>query len=141
MSNTKKITKMDVLATIGGFFENYDGEIDGEVTVEDILNYVHTTIGQLEAKTAKAKERAAKAKAEGDELREAIESVLTDEFKTIADIINELGIEDLTPGKVSARMGQLIRLGRATKTDVKVGDRKVKGYALPSAENEEDTVE
>lgn len=128
-----KITKVQVLETIGGFFEGFDGEIDGDVTKEDILDYVETTIAQLEAKAAKAKERAAKVKAEGDEIRDAIEAVLTDEFKPIAQIIEEVGIEDLTAGKVSARVGQLIKLGRATKADIKIGDRKVKGYALPGA--------
>lgn len=132
-----KITKKEILETIGNFFENYEGEIAGNVTKEAIINYVTITIDQLDAKAVKAKERAEKAKAEGDEIRAAIEAVLTNEFKTTADIIAEVGIEDLSPGKVAARMSQLIKAGKATKTDVKVGDRKVKAYAIATAENTE----
>ena len=139
-----KITKKEILETIGNFFENYEGEIAGDVTKEAIINYVTTTIGQLDAKAVKAKERAEKVKAEGDEIRAAIEAVLTNEFKTTADIIAEVGIEDLSPGKVAARMSQLIKASKATKTDVKVGDKKVKAYGLPTAtldEAEEEPVE
>lgn len=134
MENTKitKIMILNAIKTVAA--QDAEAMFDDVVSAKDVIEFVDTTIAQLEAKAAKAKERAAKAKAEGDEIRDAIEAVLTDEFKPIATIIAEVGIEDLTPGKVSARVGQLIKLGRATKADVKVGDKKVKAYALPGAE-------
>lgn len=134
MENTKitKVMILNAIKTVAA--QDAEAMFDDVVSAKDVIEFVDTTIAQLEAKAAKAKERAAKAKAEGDEIRDAIEAVLTDEFKPIATIIAEVGIEDLTPGKVSARVGQLIKLGRATKADVKVGDKKVKAYALPGAE-------
>lgn len=133
MENTK-ITKKDILNAIKAVAsQDAEAMFNDVVSAKDVIDFVDTTIAQLDAKAAKAKERAAKAKAEGDEIRDAIEAVLTDEFKPIATIIEEVGIEDLTPGKVSARVGQLIKLGRAEKADIKVGDKKMKGYALPGA--------
>lgn len=132
----KRITKIDILNAIKTVAEqDPDAMFDEKVSAQAVIQYVDTTIGQLEAKSSKAKERAAKVKAEGDELRNTIEAALSDnEFKTAAQIIEELNIEDLTPGKVAARVGQLIRLGKAIKVDVKVGDKKAKAYALPGAE-------
>ena len=133
MGNTK-LTKKDILNAIKTVAaQDPDAMFDEVVSAKDVIDFVDTTIAQLEAKAEKAKERAAKVKAEGDEIRDAIEAVLTEEFKPIATIIEEVGIEDLTPGKVSARVGQLIKLGRAEKTDIKVGNKKVKGYALPGS--------
>ena len=134
MENTKitKVMILNAIKTVAA--QDPEGMFDDIVSAKDVIDFADTTIAQLEAKAAKAKERAAKVKAEGDEIRDAIEAVLTDEFKPIATIIAEVGIEDLTPGKVSARVGQLIKLGRATKADIKVGDKKVKGYGLPGAE-------
>ena len=136
----KKVTKKDVLVAIKALIPE-DEEItidDVVVTGEDVAAYVDTTLAQLAAKAAKAKERAAEKKAEGDALRDAVLAVLTDEYQPIADIAAKVEFEDVTPAKVTARLTQLVKLELANKTQIKVGDRKVMGYAAGPAPEVED---
>lgn len=138
-----KITKAMILEVIRTAAEN--GSISGEVTVndkviaitsEDVINYVDKTVEQLNAKAAKAKERAAEKRAEGDALRNAVQAVLTDAPQTIDDIAGQVEIEDVevTKAKVTARLTQLIKAGIAVKEQAKVGDRKVMTYKLAGSE-------
>jgi hypothetical protein len=139
-----KITKAMVLEVIRAAAEN--GSISGEVTVndkvvaitsEDVINYVDKTVEQLNAKAAKAKERAAEKRAEGDALRNAVQAVLTDVPQTIDDIAGQVEVEnvEITKAKVTARLTQLIKAGIATKEQAKVGDRKVMTYKLVGSED------
>lgn len=139
-----KITKAMVLEVIRTAAEN--GSISGEVTVndkviaitsEDVINYVDKTVEQLNAKAAKAKERAAEKRAEGDVLRNAVQAVLTDAPQTIDDIAGQVEVEnvEITKAKVTARLTQLIKAGIATKEQAKVGDRKVMTYKLVGSED------
>ena len=141
----KEITKKMVLNAIiemaeGNEFASF--EIDGvEIGTADIVEYANLTISQIDAKNEKAKERAAKKKAEGDALLDAVEDTLTDEYQTGAEIFAKVAdIEDATQAKVTARLTKLVKAGKAHKVDVKVDGRKIKGYALgaePVAEDEE----
>lgn len=104
------------------------------VTPADIKETLEKSLASLENKAVKARERAQAKKIEGDELRDKIESVLDDDFKTIADIIAAVDVEDLTPAKVSSRVGQLVKLGRVEKEQVKVDDnRKVMAYKIATS--------
>ena len=128
----KKITKAMVLSAIEGYFTEMDEtqEING-VTVADIVEYAAKTKEQLAAKAAKAKEKQAEKKTAGDELRNIVQAVLTDEYQVIADITAQVDVEDITPSKVTARLSQLVKAGIAEKEDVKTADGiKVKGYRL-----------
>ena len=137
-----KITKAMVLEVIRAAAEN--GAISGEVTVndkvvaitgDDVINYVDKTVEQLNAKAAKAKEKAAEKKAEGDELRNAVQAVLTDAPQTIDDITAQIEIDnvEVTKSKVTARLTQLTKAGIASKEPAKVGDRKIMTYKLVDA--------
>ena len=131
----KKITKRTVLEAIKAVAADVDfGE---GVTSEDVIAYVDTTIEQLDNKAKKAAERAAERKAKGDELRDAVAAVLTDEYKTIADITAEVDFEDITPAKITARLTQLVKANLAHKTKVDAGGRKVNGYAAGPAPAED----
>ena len=131
-----KVTKANVLKAMAQVVADDFSVVVDDVTVtaEDVKAYIDTTLAQLAAKNEKAKERAAEKRAEGDALRAKIAGVLTEEYKTIAQIIDELDVEDLTPAKVVSRLGQLVRNGEAHKTEIKEGDRKVKAYAAGAAE-------
>lgn len=136
------MTKRDVLNAIKEVAnQDPEGMFNDEVSAQDVIDYVDTTIEQIDKKAAKAKERAAKNKEAGDDFRAKVAAVLTDEYQTIADITAQVDIEDATPAKVSARLTQLIKLGQANKTKVKTADgRTVNGYAAgpaPDAEIEE----
>ena len=129
---TIKVTKKNILNAIYELIpDGTEIEVDGvTVTVDDIRAYVDTTIEQMNAKQEKAKVRAAAKKAEGDELTAKVEALLTDEYQTGADIL--AGIEDpeVTKAKVTARLTQIVKAGRAHKATVKTEDgRKLVAYA------------
>ena len=123
---TEKITKK-------AYFEMLKDIVAATDTADkdNLLAFIDTNIAQLDAKAAKAKEKAAEKKVEGDELREKIAACLTTEPKDIATILDEVGDEELTRAKVTARLAQLINLGTATKEVTKTADgKKVTVYKL-----------
>lgn len=130
-----KITKKVVLEAIKAAAEGMDfGEV---VSAADVIAYADTAIAQLDAKAAKAKERAAEKKADGDALRAVVESVLTDDLQMIDEITVKVqaieGYEDVTKSKVTARLTQLVKSNTIHKEQVKVDSRKVMAYALGEA--------
>lgn len=116
---TEKITKK-------AYFEMLKDIVAATDTADkdNLLAFIDTNIAQLDAKAAKAKEKAAEKKVEGDELREKIAACLTTKPKDIATILDEVGDEELTRAKVTARLAQLINLGTATKEVTKTADGK-----------------
>ena len=129
------VTKKNVIEALMAMNFVDDVQVgDVIVTPADIKETLEKSLASLENKAVKAKERAAQKKIEGDELRDKIESVLDDDFKTIADIIDAVDVEDLTPAKVSSRVAQLVKLGRVEKEQVKVNDnRKVMAYKIATS--------
>ena len=119
------MTKREALAVIGSVFEGI--EVEGR---EDVLAYVEKEIAALDHKNEMAAKRAAEKRAKGDELRATIEGLLSEEPKTINDILAELDDESLTPSKIVARMTQLVKAGKAVKENVKIGDRKLVAYTV-----------
>ena len=99
-----------------------------------VVDFCNKEIAALDRKAAKAKERAAEKKAEGDELTAVIESVLTDELTTIADITAKIEGPDVTVHRVSYRLSQLAKNGKAIAEDVTIASadggkkRTVKAY-------------
>lgn len=114
-----------------------DGEDEVEVDVEIFKDFAQHEIELLDAKAAKARETAAKKKKE-DQILDLVKVALTEEFKTIAEITEELTAAgyDVTVSKVTYRLGVLVKEGVAEKADVKVegGEgtktRTVKAYKL-----------
>lgn len=136
----KKLTKKDFYAAIRAMVEGI--EMVGEIPAEEVLAFIDKTVEQIDVKAAKAKEKAAEKKTEGDELRAAVEAVLTDELQTIDAITAQIEGEDITKSKVTARLTQLVKAEIARKEQVKDGDRKVMGYALKGEATEvEEAVE
>lgn len=123
-----KITKKDYFAAIRGMIEGI--EMVGEIPADKVIEFIDTQVAQIDAKAAKAKERAAEKKAEGDELRAVVASTLTDEFQTADDILAQIDGEDVTKGKIVNRLTQLIKIGTATKEQVKIDGRKIMAYKL-----------
>lgn len=127
MADTVKITKVMVLNSLKENYANVaDDTVIGDVTAADVKAYIDKAIEQLENKAAKAKEKAAEKKAEGDELRAAVLEALTDEFATREEIFAKIDGEDVTVAKVGARLTQLVNAGEAIKDTVKVEDSKSK---------------
>ena len=137
MADSIKVTKKMVLEALRNVVVNVDLDFGDVVTSGDVLNYIDTSIDQITAKAEKARVRAEKNKADGDALREVVKDALTDEPQT-ADAITAAvqateGNEEVTKGKVVARLTQLINSGVAHKEPAKVDDRKVMVYALGAA--------
>lgn len=120
---TKK-EKFDVIANV---FATVD--VDTEVR-DEILAFCENEVAALDRRNAKAKETAAKKRTESDALKDTIEGMLSEEPITVNDILDRLGDETLTPAKIVARMTQLVKVGKANKTNVKVDGRKLVGYVL-----------
>lgn len=93
------------------------------VLYSDILEYCKVTQEQLAEKAAKAKTKAAEKKAEGDELRERVKAVLTEEAQTRDQVFANFADEEgLTIAKIGARLTQLVKAGEAEKTLEKTAD-------------------
>lgn len=126
--------------------ETKDGSV--EVTMEQLQAFAEKEIELLEKKAVKAKEAAAKKKAEADELTVAVEAALTGTFEPIADIAGRISGEDVTVSKVTYRLTQLVKNGVAEKSEISVptGDgnktRKIMGYrAVTPVDTDEDAAE
>ena len=121
------MTNKEKFEVIGNVFATAD--VDAEVATE-IVEFCNAQIAALERRNAKAKENSAKKHAEGDALKDTIQAMLGDEPLTVNDILERLDDETLTPAKIVARMGQLVKAGVAAKQTVKVEGRKLVGYTV-----------
>ena len=130
----EKITKREMFEAIKETFETGSCKFDAEV----VKAFCDKEIASLDAKSAKAKERAAAKKAETDVLMDQVQDALTDEFQVIADIaatVAEVN-PDATVSKVTYRLGKLVEAGVAEKTQVTLEKtetskaRKVQAYRL-----------
>ena len=127
-----KTTKREMYEAIKETFETGSCKFDAATVVA----FCEKEIASLDSKAAKAKERAAAKKADGDELTELVASALTDEFKVIADIAAAVAETnaDATVSKVTYRLGKLVEAGKAEKTQITIpgGEgvkaRKVQAY-------------
>ena len=138
----EKMTKRNVYEALINYANSgvmaYAGD-EGDVIVstEALAAFAENEIALLDKKAAKAKERAAQKRAEGDELTDAVRAAMsTEEFETIADIAARIEGEDVTVAKVQYRLTQLVKNGEAVKEQVTIpgGEgvkaRKVMAYRL-----------
>lgn len=120
-----------------GMIAYFKGE-DTDLTETQFIEFCEEQIADLDKKAAKAKERAAAKRAEGDELTDLVQSALTDEYQTIADIITVVAEADpeVTGAKVTARLTKLIKANVVEKEQVTVtdGDKKKKAMAYRLAD-------
>lgn len=133
----EKITKREMFEAIKETFETGTCKYDAAT----VMAFCDKEIASLDAKAAKAKERAAAKKAEADVLMGQVEDALTGEFQTIADIAAAVSAvnADATVSKVTYRLTKLVEAGVAEKTDVSVPGvdggkaRKVKAFRAVEA--------
>ena len=143
MSTVKKATKREVLVAISELIGAKSGisEINNTgITVNEATEVLTGMISQLDHKAEQARKRAAKKKAEGDELRDIVEGVLTNEPQIIDTITAQVDFEGATKAKITARLTQLVNAEIATKEQVKTEDgRKVMAYKLAGTVEDVDT--
>ena len=114
----KKITKKDYYAMLKEIVEE-SKDIETEISKEELLEFINKQVASINAKAEKAKEKAAEKKANGDELREVVQSVLTEEYQTIDNIVSQIKGEEVTKAKITARLTSLVKAGLATNSDIK----------------------
>ena len=122
----KKMTKKE-------YYDLIKNIIEGANIAEknELIEFINKQIAQIDAKAEKAKAKAAEKRAAGDELREVIKTILTNELQTADEINNKIENEEVTRAKVIARLSQLVKNGEVEKTDVKTSEgRNVKAYKL-----------
>lgn len=120
-----KLTKKDYYGMIREIVVESDIE-----NKDELVAFVDKQVEAIDSRAAKAKERAASKKVEGDALRNQVEGLLTNEYQTAEEILAQAQGADLTKGKITARLTQLVKAGVAEKGTIKVEDRKVMGYRL-----------
>jgi hypothetical protein len=106
-------------------FEALIATMRGEATEIDratLVEFCEGEIGALDARSAKAKAKAAEKKAEADAIMEATQTALTGEAQTIADITKVVveTVEDATFHKVSSRLTKLVDAGVAVREEIKI---------------------
>ena len=130
----EKITKREMFVAIKETFETGSCKFDAAT----VKAFCDKEIASLDAKAAKAKERAAAKKAEADVLMGQVQDALTDEYQVIADIaaaVAEVNA-DATVSKVQYRLSKLVENQIAEKTQVTLEKtetskaRKVMAYRL-----------
>ena len=134
-----KLTKKNIYDALinfanSGAMECTIGEEKHTITSEELLNFATNEKAQLEKKNVAARKRAAD-KAAADELLNAVASVLTDEFQTIAEVTDRIEGADVTTAKIQYRLNSLVKAGEAEKQEMKVTGadgkkRIVMGYRL-----------
>ena len=126
MSEVKKVTKKENYEMLMEIVENSNSEMKVE-----LVDFITKQIESIDAKAAKAKEKAAEKRAEGDELRAAVKAVLTEELQTAEEILAQFEDEELTKAKIVARLTQLVKNGEASKEEVKTEEgKKIMAYKL-----------
>jgi hypothetical protein len=120
-----KMTKKDWFDVIRDIVE--DSESDQK---DGAIEFIDKQVELLAAKAAKAQERAAAKKVEGDDLRAAVLAVITAEAQTVDEIVAQIEDPDATRQKVVARLTQLVKAGEIEKDMAKVDGKKVTTYKI-----------
>lgn len=128
----KKLTKKEMFAMIQ---EAFSAKVIPE-NADELAAFCAAEIESLEKKAVKAKEYAAKKRAEADTLTDAVADALTGQFTVVDDILAELLADgvDTTKQKVVYRLSKLVESGAAEKTQVTIPasegkkSRKVTAY-------------
>ena len=136
----EKITKREMFEAIKGLAESgalHMADFNEAISDEAVADFCANEIALLDKKAAKAKERAATKRAEGDELTGAVRAAMSaEDFEPIADIAARIEGEDVTVAKVTYRLTQLVKNGEAEKQELTIPGaegqkaRKVQGYKL-----------
>lgn len=130
-----KITNVDILTMI-------EELAVGTANEEVILGYCAKQKDSLANKAAKAKERAAEKRAAGDQLRDAVQTILEHATEPMTrDMIlgafdeEDVATYELTVGKVGNRASELVKYNLAHKVEVKCEDNKTRvAYVYGPAE-------
>lgn len=134
-TSTTKITKRERFETIAAMAKDMMNEGIGDYDFEGIVEFCEAEIEALANRAAKAKERAAAKRAEGDELQAVVLAALSYNPQTRQEVFDQIEGEDITLAKVGYRLSALVKAGKAVKSEVTVTgedgkSKKLSAYAL-----------
>ena len=113
------VTKREMYEAIKAAVENGSATFGENVTAEMVVEFCDKELAALSRRAEKAKENAAKRKADGDEMTNAVLCALsTEEFMTLAAVVENTDHADVTTGKVQYRLKVLVDSGRAVRGEV-----------------------
>lgn len=119
----KKMTKAE-------YFEAIKAVVEAAGETE-LAEFCDAQIAQLANKAEKAKEAAAKRRAESDEIRKIVLANVTNEWATAQDIADAIGDEEISKNKVVPRLTALVNDGAIVKDTAKAENgKKVTVYKL-----------
>ena len=119
--------------------EIYTSMINGTIDPDVMVEFATKKLAQLDKRNASAKARAAKKRAEGDALTEAVFALVTEEPQSRQDIFDALVESDefaeVKLGSVGFRLTTLVKDGRVVKQEASVEGtdgktRRVMVYSL-----------
>lgn len=84
------------------------------------LDFIDRQIASIDKRAETAKARAEEKKVASDALTDAIYDLVTDEPKTVEDLVGEIDDEEVTRNKVTSRLGRLVKSGLVNKETVKI---------------------
>lgn len=120
MKPTKRLN-LETLNQLLDVAENAGITFDIEnISYKSLHEFIDKELEILENKTAAAKKRAEEKREKGDELRERILNLLSDEPMIINDITVALDDVEVSTAMVTNRLGQLVKLGLVEKVSVTV---------------------
>lgn len=122
----------DVKMTKKDWFEELKGIVEASeyAQKDEAVAFIDAQIELLDNKAEKAKVRAAAKKAETDELKAVVASLLTEELQTADVIAAKIEDEDISKQKVVSRLTALVKDGVAVKEQIKVEKDKKMAYKL-----------
>ena len=122
----------DVKMTKKDWFEELKGIVEASeyAQKDEAVAFIDAQIELLDNKAEKAKVRAAAKKAETDELKAIVASLLTEELQTADVIAAKIEGEDISKQKVVSRLTALVKDGVAVKEQIKVEKDKKMAYKL-----------
>lgn len=131
----ERITRIDILSLIKENVkkDNFDYGETG-ISKEDVLLCLNNFLLQIKKKQEREKRIYHE---KGDEIKDLVESLLSNEYQTAEDLAEALSEEigDITHHKVVARLTQLINDGVAEKMSLKLKEGRRVGYRLRQEEN------
>lgn len=90
---------------------------------EDIVKYCENECAMLTRKAEKARDRAAKKKAQGDELYANVCDCVGSEWVTADEVFDKLEDDSLSVAKVRTRLSQAVNNGVLTKENQRLGGK------------------
>ena len=99
-----------------------------DAKLQDYINFLQKEIDGLDRKTAAARAKAERTRADADALTDALADVVPDTFTTIPDIIALLNLPEVTPAKATYRLNALVADGILEKGKMEVNKKEYVVY-------------